>query len=49
MTIKTIIFDFGGVVTNSPIEGFKELENTKLSPSIKTFFEKAKKFWGSNK
>ena len=26
MTIKTIIFDFGGVVTNSPIEGFKELE-----------------------
>ena len=28
MTIKTIIFDFGGVVTNSPIEGFKELENT---------------------
>ena len=28
MTIKTIIFDFGGVVTNSPIEGFKKLENT---------------------
>ena len=26
MTIKTIIFDFGGVVTNSPIEGFKLLE-----------------------
>jgi len=28
MTIKTIIFDFGGVITNSPIEGFKKLENT---------------------
>ena len=28
MTIKTIIFDFGGVVTNSPIEGFKKLEDT---------------------
>ena len=27
---------------------FKELENSKLSPSIKSFFEKAKKFWGSN-
>ena len=26
MTIKTIIFDFGGVITNSPIEGFKRLE-----------------------
>ena len=26
MTIKTIIFDFGGVITNSPIEGFKKLE-----------------------
>jgi hypothetical protein len=25
------------------------LENTKLSPTIKTFIEKAKKFWGSNK
>ena len=24
--IKTIIFDFGGVITNSPIEGFKLLE-----------------------
>ena len=31
------------------LEEFKELENTKLSPTIKTFFEKAKKFWGSNK
>ena len=31
------------------LEEFKELENTKLSPSIKTFFEKTKKFWGSNK
>jgi molecular chaperone DnaJ len=28
------------------LEEFKELENTKLSPSIKSFFEKAKKFWG---
>ena len=28
MKIKTIIFDFGGVVTNSPIEGFKKLEKT---------------------
>ena len=28
MTIKTIIFDFGGVLTNSPIEGFKKLEKT---------------------
>ena len=28
------------------LEEFKELENSKLSPSIKTFFEKAKKFWG---
>ena len=26
MTIKTIIFDFGGVITNSPIEAFKLLE-----------------------
>ena len=26
---------------------FKEVENTKLSPSIKSFFEKAKKFWGT--
>ncbi|MBL6857680.1 MAG: molecular chaperone DnaJ [Pelagibacteraceae bacterium] len=31
------------------LEEFKKIENTKLSPSIKTFFEKAKKFWGSNK
>jgi len=28
MSIKTIIFDFGGVVTNSPIEGFNKLEKT---------------------
>ena len=28
MTIKTIIFDFGGVITNSPIEGFKLLEES---------------------
>ena len=34
---------------NLELEEFKELENTKLSPSIKTFFEKTKKFWGSNK
>ena len=26
MSIKNIIFDFGGVVTDSPIEGFKNLE-----------------------
>ena len=31
------------------LEEFKKIENSKLSPSIKTFFEKAKKFWGSNK
>ena len=29
------------------LEKFKELENTKLSPTIKSFFEKAKKFWGT--
>jgi molecular chaperone DnaJ len=28
------------------LEEFKELENIKLSPTIKSFFEKAKKFWG---
>ena len=28
MSIKTIIFDFGGVVTDSPIEGFKKLEQS---------------------
>jgi len=28
MTIKTIIFDFGGVITDSPIEGFKKLEQS---------------------
>jgi molecular chaperone DnaJ len=27
------------------LEEFKVLENTKLSPTIKSFFEKAKKFW----
>ena len=26
MNIQTIIFDFGGVITDSPIEGFKKLE-----------------------
>ena len=31
------------------LQEFKELENTKLSPTIKTFIEKAKKFWGSSK
>ena len=30
------------------LEEFKELENAKLSPTIKNFFEKAKKFWGKN-
>jgi molecular chaperone DnaJ len=30
------------------LQEFKELENSKLSPSIKSFFDKAKKFWGSN-
>ena len=30
------------------LEEFKELENTKISPTIKIFFEKAKKFWSSN-
>jgi len=30
------------------LEEFKELENTKISPTIKSFFEKAKKFWSSN-
>ena len=29
------------------LEEFRELENTKLSPTIKSFFEKAKKFWGT--
>jgi len=29
------------------LEEFKDLENTKLSPTIKKFFEKAKKFWGT--
>jgi len=27
------------------LEEFRDLENTKLSPTIKNFFEKAKKFW----
>jgi len=30
------------------LEEFKELENTKISPTIKSFFEKAKKFWSSS-
>ena len=30
------------------LEEFKELENSKISPTIKSFFEKAKKFWSSN-
>jgi molecular chaperone DnaJ len=29
------------------LEEFKKLENTKLSPTIKSFFEKAKRFWGT--
>jgi molecular chaperone DnaJ len=31
------------------LQEFKELENTKLSPTIKTFIEKTKKFWRSSK
>ena len=27
------------------IEKFKELEDSKSNPSIKNFFEKAKRFW----
>jgi len=27
------------------LEEFKKLEDTKTNPSIKNFFEKAKKFW----
>ena len=27
------------------LEQFKKLENSKINPSIKNFFEKAKKFW----
>ena len=30
------------------LEEFKELENSKLSPTIKSFFEKTKKFWNKN-
>ena len=29
------------------LEELKKLEDTKVNPSIKNFFEKAKKFWGS--
>ena len=29
------------------LEEFKELEKIKLSPTIKSFFEKAKRFWGT--
>ena len=29
------------------LEEFKNLENTKISPTIKNFFEKAKKLWGT--
>ena len=29
------------------LEQFKKLEDTKINPSIKNFFEKAKKFWKS--
>ena len=29
------------------LEEFKMLEKTKLSPTIKSFFEKARKFWGT--
>jgi len=27
------------------LEQFRKLENSKINPSIKSFFEKAKKFW----
>ena len=30
------------------LEEFKMLEETKISPTIKSFFDKAKKFWSSN-
>jgi molecular chaperone DnaJ len=30
------------------LEEFKVLEETKISPTIKSFFDKAKKFWSSN-
>ena len=30
------------------LEEFKLLESSKLSPSIKSFFDKTRKFWGSN-
>ena len=29
------------------LEEFRDLEKTKISPAIKSFFEKTKKFWGS--
>jgi len=29
------------------LEEFRDLEKTKISPTIKSFFEKTKKFWGS--
>ena len=29
------------------LESFKKLEDSKTNPSIKNFFEKAKKFWNS--
>jgi hypothetical protein len=31
------------------LEEYKKLESIKLSPTIKSFFEKAKKFWGTKK
>jgi len=30
------------------LEEFRELENSKLSPTIKSFFEKTRKFWSKN-
>ena len=27
------------------LEQFRKLENSKINPSIKSFFEKAKRFW----
>ena len=29
------------------LEEFKKIESIKLSPTVKKFFEKAKKFWGT--
>ena len=36
---------FGENVSERVLEEFKKLEDTKPSPVIKSFFDKAKKFW----